>query len=184
MAIVLSSIEEWEEWIPPGERALFERDPDGATAMDLKFMTKERREHYERLAKRYKGQGMVSSADKKATRQLFDDHVRDIRNLSVGGVEIIDGGQFYDVDGLDVLQLQVIQALMERSTLEEGLAKKLRQASASSLSPLKASGDGDAADATQVSPTITQEEPPKWVISESGTQLNEPSVAVIGKLTP
>lgn len=159
--IELSKLEEWEEWIPKGERELYERDPENATVMELKFLTKEKRDHYQRLARKYQGQGLVSSADAKATRTLFSDHVRNIRNMKIGGVEIIDGGQLYDVDGFDLIQVEILDALMQRSSLEVGLAKKLRSASDSMSSHQTANADGGAAVATLQSPPTIQVAPEK-----------------------
>jgi hypothetical protein len=131
-----TKIDEWELWVPPvdGERELYETDPDEAVTMELRFLTKEQRDYYQRAAERYKRNGRTHSADEKAARQLLDENVRNIKNYGEEGNLVKTGAELFDFDGDNEIAVAVTTALFDRSSLEKGLAKKLRSRSDSCAS--------------------------------------------------
>jgi hypothetical protein len=158
MAREFSKLDEWSEWVPAEERDEFESGDGTAMTMELRFLTKEQRDAYsretERLTKRL---GSNNKAVERTARKFLSDNVRNIKNFTDAGAPITDGAQLLDVEGDDKLVAEITQALFDRSSLEAGLAKKLRSPSDSSRMPATSKEDGAAADATQVSPEATQE---------------------------
>jgi hypothetical protein len=153
-----TKIDEWELWVPPvdGERELYETDPDEAVTMELRFLTKEQRDYYQRAAERYKRNGRTHSADEKAARQLLDENVRNIKNYGEEGNLVKTGAELFDFDGDNEIAVAVTTALFDRSSLEKGLAKKLRSRSDSCASHRKESDRGDAQGAIRASAQITK----------------------------
>lgn len=183
MAREFVKIEDWEEWVPPfdGERDLYVSEPGEAVSMELRFLTKEQREHYQRISQKHqKMGGTPTRSDRRAMRQMFEENVRDIRNYVVDGAPVTTGAELYDVEGDSAMHVAVTAALFERSQLDAGLAKKLRSGSASLSSRRTTSDAGAAADATPGSQTTTKGERTTDQISGFPTEPSEPS----GDVTP
>jgi len=153
MARKFSKIDEWELWVPPldDEREIYKEDPTQAVTMELRFLTKEQRDYYQRIAERTRRSGAVKSADVQAIRQMFADNVRNVTNYEPAGEPVTDGADVFDADGDQPMINAVTEALLLRSSLEAGLAKKLRLRSGSCASRLNRKENGVAQDAIKAS---------------------------------
>jgi len=152
MARHFQMIDEWETWIPDvgNEREIYKVDPDNALTMELRHLTKEQVQQYTNAARRY-----VLSGDETAAKTNIDgmiqNHVRNITGYSIDGVAIVTGIDLCE-RGEEVIKSEAIKALLSRSSLDEGLAKKLNPRCASTHSQAQTKKRGDAADATKQSP--------------------------------
>lgn len=182
MAREFVKVDEWEDWVPPmeGERELYLKDPEDALVMELRFLTKEQRDHYERLANKHRKAGAMSSADVAAMRQMFSDNVRNIRNYIVDGAPVTTGDELFEVNGDTAMIMAVTQALMERSALDKGLAKKLRSGSASTRSRQPTREPGAAPGATPRSTPTIPEVQGRMGIYDCPTEPSAGSEVVIG----
>ena len=149
MARVFDPIDEWELYVPDvgDERKIYKDDPDDALTCEVRFLSKHELDRYNRIAERAKRSG-PTKADTDHVKALLSDNVRNVRNYSINGTPITDGSGIYEASLLgdgDIL-LDVVSALVKRSSLEAGLAKKLRSPSGSPSSQAQRSDDGDAAD--------------------------------------
>jgi hypothetical protein len=161
MARKYEQLDQWETWVPDvmttegaNEREIFKHNPEEALAMELRFLSLEKRKKYERIASASLRVGLVD--DDKAEqymRQLFADHVRSVKNYWMDGKPVTTGEQLFDAAETD-LMLEVTRALLHRSALDRGLAKKLKRGSVSFSSEAKSSETGAAADVTPRSPQI------------------------------
>jgi hypothetical protein len=158
MAREFLKIDEWEDWVPPldGERDLYRHEPDEALVMELRFLSKEQREHYQRISEKFQRLGAAASrSDVRSMRQMFVDNVRNVRNYTVDGAPVTTGAELFDVNGDVLLIVAVTEALTLRSTLDRGLSKKLRSGSGITHSRRIPASDGGVPDATPPStPTI------------------------------
>lgn len=147
-------IDEWERWIPDldNERKLH---PDKALSMELRFMTREERKRWQRMCRQTITGSISDEENDKAMRALFRSHVRAVRGYVYDGDEVTTGEELFEA-AEDDLCVAVVDALMCRSSLEAGLAKKLSPPSDSSCSELNPSEGGGAADVTQASPETTR----------------------------
>lgn len=160
MGLNLTKLDEWSLWVPDiddARRAYADGD-DSVVMMELRFLTKAQRDQCQRMLSRMGKNGASSSADESSLRRIFEDNVRNVRNVHEGDRAITTGGDLYDLDGMDAFLAMVFEALFHRASLEEGLAKKLRSPSASSLPVAKSSASGGAVVATHPSLPIMQEE--------------------------
>jgi len=183
MAREFIKIDEWEDWVPDldDERDLYRSDPDDALVMELRFMTKEQREHYQRTAEKFKRMGAsVSGSDKRAMRQMIDENVRNVRNYVIAGEPVTTGGGLFDVNGDVLLIVAVTEALTLRSSLDRGLAKKLRSGSGITSSPRTPTRSDGAPDATPPSPPITPAAQAKRASSDCQTPPSAGTEVVIG----
>jgi len=159
MAINFDRFDEWERWIPSlsGER----RKPDADVAsMEIRFMTRAERKRFQRLSVSAAMETMSEAEHDKALRGILDSHIRNIENLTSNGTPITEGSVLLDVDD-DTFVDEVVNAMVSRSTLEAGLAKKLLSPSGSkSLAP-NHSTDGDVPAVTPLSPEATPAEATK-----------------------
>lgn len=159
MAIDYGRFDQWERWIPSiqGQRDLAKTDPDKVASMELRFMTRAERKRLMRLSVSAAMERVSDEEHDKALREIFDDHIRGIRNLTSGGRPITKGGDLLDVDD-DNFVFEITEALKTRSALEEGLAKNLCSPSDSKSSGQNSSTDGGAQAAIQQSPEGTPAE--------------------------
>jgi hypothetical protein len=173
MARVFETIDEWELWIPPlgDEREIFEHDPDQAVTMEIRHLvTKEQRDHYNRIAERYKKTGAAGSAEIQSMRQMFADNVRNVKNYGTADHPITNGAEMFDFEGDNAMIDAVTLALLSRSRLDEGLAKKLKSGSGTSTEPRSPSEGGAARLATLQSTPSTRAASP---IQSSASQIEK-----------
>jgi len=151
----LAAIQEWEEYIPDvdGERDLY-RDEPGEEIRHLSRMDLKRfQRSFERMQRTGGG---ATKADEKMLAELFSANVRNVRNYSVGDIEISTGAELWEHGDIDVTT-DVAGALVNRAQLDKGLAKKLRSGSGSSSSRPERSSGGGAQGATLLYQGTTQE---------------------------
>lgn len=119
-------IDEWERWVPDldDERKIAKDDPDKALSMELRFLTREERKRWQRMSRKALTGDISDDEADKSMRELFGTHVRAVQGYVYDGVPVTDGAELFDAAEEDLCQ-SVMVALMRRSSLEEGLAKKL-----------------------------------------------------------
>lgn len=152
MALNRTTIDEWEVYVPDigDERQLFVVDPDQAVTMELRFMTKREREHFQRVAERAEKGPVERKRAEGELKKMLSEHVRNITNVTVNdGHPVVSGADLWECDE-ERLKADVARALMEIGFLEEGLAKKLSTPSASSFLRQTINAGGDAHSATEV----------------------------------
>lgn len=158
MARHRTSIDEWELYIPNvgDEQQMFADGNPEAITMELCFLSKREREHFQRVAaKAEKGPEQRKRAEKEL-RRMLEEHVRDIANVTIdGGTSVVTGSELYDSDEEDIKR-DVAEALMSIGHLEEGLGKKLSTPSATSSSRQTSNTVGGAQDVTLQSSQGTQ----------------------------
>jgi len=166
MARHFQRIEDWEEWVPPvdKERELFANGEE-SIVMEIHHLSKEQKDRYQRLEDKFKRQGMtVTTSDRKAVSQIFEDNVRNVQGYSVDGNPIETGEDLYARGDDDVI-LEVVKALYGRAALDGGLTKKLRSGLDTTYSHQIVSAPGDARGVTTASAPITLEEPARKIPS-------------------
>jgi hypothetical protein len=186
MAREFVKIQEWEDWVPPmdGERDLYQSNPDEAVIMELRFLTKEQRDHYQRISEKYQRMGAATSrSDVRSMRQMFEDNVRNVRNYSVDGAPVTTGGELFDVNGDVHMIAAVAEALTFRASLDRGLAKKLRSGSDSTRSAPTTKSAGAAPAVTPPSNPDIQGALQRAEIYDYQTQQSVESEVVIGGQT-
>jgi hypothetical protein len=171
MARIYASRETWEKWIPDvdNERKIAKKKPDRALSVELKFLTKDEKNAYERMANAALAGGIDEKEQDCHMRELFRTHVRNIKNYVYDGIEITTGEQLYDCDEIDLIGA-ITSALSRRSRLEEGMAKNLCIRSDSLSSHQTESDRGDAQGATRASTQTTQEATTPLQICDSQTK--------------
>jgi hypothetical protein len=186
MAVRFTTIDQsmWERWVPDyrGERELFKARPDEAMSMEVRFMTLAERKRHERVAAQMFRGAISDDRGDEYMAELFGSHVRDVRNLIVGDTPITTGDEllaFLVANGESDLAYAITEALAKRSSLEAGLAKKLRCGSDSGSSVRSRSANGGARDATQVSPSATLGEAVRSVTYDYQTQTSDASAGAI-----
>jgi len=180
MARHRTTIEEWELYIPKvdDERELFASGDPEAITMEVKFLSKRRAEHYQRLARKMEKGPEHRKRWNTELRKMLVDHVRNITNVTVDdGAVVSNGGDLYDSKEED-LKTDVARALHEVGHLSEGLGKKLSTPSATSFSRQTNNADGGAQDAT---PQLKKEsrETPTQTIPNSGSMTQRSDTAEI-----
>jgi len=127
MGIDRAVLEEWEEYVPDveGQRELFLDEPMEAVTVELRRVSKAELKRYHRASTRASNGGTLTDADLKLARDMFVDHVRNVKNYRIGGVAVLDGGELYDTDDIDLIR-DISTALVNRGVLDKGLAKKLK----------------------------------------------------------
>lgn len=158
MGISREAIDEWEEYVPDveGQRELFFDDPDEAMTVEIRFLSRDDLKQYTRAIERANRGQPASKADTKLAEQMFSENVRNVRNLVIADVPIETGADLYASNEVELLR-DISEALIVRSKIDNGLAKKLRRQCGSPSSRRQNKKDGDAPDATQQSvPTIPE----------------------------
>lgn len=155
MARNFVKIDEWEIWIPDivlneqnekyptavTERDLYRLDPNEALSMEIRHLSKAEVRALQDTANAFMLRGKMEKEDEKHARSLLADNVRNIKNYTIGEIRITDGTGLYD-HGEGVLCNEASRALVSRSSLDAGLAKKLKSPSACKCSEDQ-SADGD-----------------------------------------
>lgn len=121
-------LDEWVEYIPDvwGERALAETRPGECIRMQIKYMTRKLRKKHEMLfRKAMRSGGVLDDADAESVKLIFAEHVKDIVNVDDPdtGNPIVTGEDLAEC-GETPLTIDVLLAIVNRSALEAGLAKK------------------------------------------------------------
>ena len=159
MARIFDEIDEWEPYVPGidggRERELFLDDPDTTLTVEIKFLSKNEKDSYARIARRAERMKTPGKSEEEHIRRLFRDHVRNVRNYVFNGVPVTGGEELFDASDAD-LTSDVVMAMMDRSSLERGLAKKLRSPSVTPSLPRKTSAVGAALAVTGVLPQALQ----------------------------
>jgi hypothetical protein len=154
MARIFESIEEWEVYVPGidggRERELLADDPDNALSMEIRFLSKSEKDAYARMARRVEKAKIPGRSEEEHIRRLFLEHVRNVRNYTFNGVPVLDGEAIWNASDSD-LCADVVMALMDRSSLDKGLRKKLLSPSATSTSRQRTNADGGAPGVTGAS---------------------------------
>lgn len=175
MARERSAIELWELYVPKvdDERQIFVENESSALCMELRHLTKRERDHYSTIASRA-GKSIESrQRAESAMQELFESHVRNVRNYKIGEMQIQTGLDLYE-HGEEDIKTDVTLALFDRGHLEDGLAKKLRSLSASCCSQQKSNAGGDVRPAIQQSAQTTQGiQTPKILSSDWPTLTND-----------
>jgi hypothetical protein len=186
VAIDRAEIGEWEEYVPnvEGQQELYIDEPDQAVTVEIKMLSKADRDKYERAMVRSKKRGGITDADTKLVQRMFENHVRNVRNYSVGGRPITTGLALYETDDLDIIN-DLALAIAKRSYLEKGLTKKLKSRCVSPSSPRPNRKNGGAPGVTPTSTQTTQEtEQAKIRRCEEPMRTNVEPVTVTAKATP
>lgn len=171
MAVNHSKLDDWELFVPKweGQRDAYAAGDDDAVTMEVRLITKEQRDSYQRNHAKMERMGAANAADRKIARDTVADNVRNIKNYTAEGVAVTEGGQLYDLPGMDALLLEAVEAITERSSLEAGLGKRLRLLSDSTQEGQTSKSSGDAADAIPASPQTTPAATTQRSISGSQT---------------
>ena len=128
-----AQINEWEVYVPDvdNERELFEETPDEALTVEVKHLSRKQLNDVlaasERTTKR---NGKASKADEKLVEKMFRDNVRSVSNFTIGNESIETGAQLYEQGDPDLIA-DISKALVDRASLDKGLAKNLQSGSAS-----------------------------------------------------
>lgn len=174
MGINRERIGEWEEYIPDveGQRELFLDEPDEALTVEVRHLSRDDLKQYIRIAERAKKKGVISSADQKMAAQIFEENVRNVKNMVLSDEPVLTGKDLYDSDEMELIN-DITGALCARGRLDEGLAKKSRRRSAFPSSGRQKKSDGDAPDVTRQSTQKTREtQTPPMASSVSTTAPN------------
>jgi regulator of sigma D len=133
MARKFDAIDEWETYVVGtdngSERELFEEHPEQALTCEVRHLSAREIDQYERILYRVRNQSQVGEAAATFAKKLFCENVRNVKNYAPRGVAL-ESSEAVWADGEKCVIDDIVEALRQRSRLEDGLAKKLSSRSA------------------------------------------------------
>lgn len=133
MARKFDAIDEWELYVPGidngAERQLFEDKPEEAFTVEIRHLSDREINQYERILYRVRNQGQVAEAAETFAKKLFCENVRNVKNYAPRGTGLTTSEEVWAAGEKCVVD-DIVEAIRQRSRLEDGLAKKLRSRSA------------------------------------------------------
>lgn len=158
MARIFESIDEWEVYVPGidggRERELLADDPEHVLTMEIRFLSKAEKDAYARMARRIEKSKIPGRSEEEHIKRLFTEHVRNVKNYTFNGVPVTDGAELWEAGDSDIAA-DVVMALMDRSSLDKGLRKKLLSPSATSTLRQRTNAAGGAPGVTGASPATS-----------------------------
>lgn len=145
-------LDEWETWVVPEDRGLYQTQPDQALTMEIRHLSKRDVKKLSSLHDQASKHPSKKQHVEDALLGWFSENIRNVQNYVIDDEPIVDGADLFNRGEYDIKQDATL-ALMLRGSLDEGLAKKLRPPSDLLSVPRQSNAGGGAQSA------MTQSQP-------------------------